>query len=283
MPLLQKKKIDVRSSLYMKMLHQEMGIKKSVIAQRFKHFAKRSVYRHAAGDILQKRGNAASHQGKPRGRPKKLSDRDERLIVNSLKKLRKEQASFTAKKIQDNCQLTHVSTKSVHRTLHKYGYRYLQSRKKGLVYAKDKVRRLKFAKEARKFAEDFWTKSVVFYFDGVGFGHKTNPNAEARSTANMAWRKKKEGLSRTTKEKKEGSGGKMANFFVAIAHGHGTVLCKQYDWRVTGKNFAEFVLRCFPEAFEKCGVPPCRQQVFTRWRPTSKLKSCKRRFRDAWV
>lgn len=251
------KKIDEKSSLYLRILHREFHMNKSKISKRFGQFAKRSVYRHASKPLETEvhRGDTVGPK-KKRGRPRKLTERDERAIVNALKKSRKELAGFTAKQIQDSCNLGHVSTKCVHRVLHKNGYHYLQSRKKGLVFEKDKVRRLKFAREAKKFPKGFWINHIKFYFDGVGFAHKTNPNGEARSTANMAWRKRKEGLSRSTKGKKEGSGGKMANFFVAISHGHGTVLCKQYTWKVNGKNFADFVLRCFPEAFQKLGVSP---------------------------
>lgn len=82
-----------------------------------------------------------------------------------------------------------------------------------------------------------------------------NPYQEACAPGAMAWRKKKEGLSRSTKGKKEGSGGKMANFFVAIAHGKGVVLCKQYTYTVNGERFAQFATTSFPLAFQKCGVP----------------------------
>jgi len=60
------------------------------------------------------------------------------------------------------------------------------------------------------------------------------------------WRKPGEGLIITTKGRKEGSCGKMANFFVAISHGSGVVLCKQHDWQVTGDRFAQFVKEFFP-------------------------------------
>ena len=40
----------------------------------------------------------------------------------------------------------------------------------------------------------------------------------------MALRKRGEGLITTTKGKKEGSGGRMAQFFVGIAHDKGVVL-----------------------------------------------------------
>jgi len=35
------------------------------------------------------------------------------------------------------------------------------------------------------------------------------------------------------------------NFFVAISHGSGVVLCK-HDWQVTGDRFAQYVKEFFP-------------------------------------
>ena len=41
----------------------------------------------------------------------------------------------------------------------------------------------------------------------------------------------------------------MAHFIVAIAHGEGVVLCKQYVERFTGAYFADFIREYFHEAF----------------------------------
>ena len=85
----------------------------------------------------------------------------------------------------------------------------------------------KFANHILKILpKHFSTESVSLYFDGVGFTQKINPAEEAQSTPTMAWREPQEGLSRTTKGKmkKEGSGGRMAHFFVAIAYGMEKVL-----------------------------------------------------------
>ena len=65
----------------------------------------------------------------------------------------------------------------------------------------------------------------MFYFDGVGFAHKTNPYAEAHAQRNMSWRKHSEEFSITTKGKMEGSGGKIAR-----------LLGKQFKWKVTEKT-----------------------------------------------
>lgn len=247
-------KIGLKMSLYLRMLHNENGISKAELARRYPQYSGRSIRRHASKDIDDHAGKKNELSIK-RGRKKKLTDRDERMVISTLLKLRSTVRSFTAKRIQTEANLLHVSTRTIHRILHKHGYRFLQSRKKGLVTQADRVNRLKFSKAARNFPANFWTETVTFYFDGVGFAHKTHPYEEARSPPSMAWRKRSEGLITSTKGKKEGSGGKMANFFVAIAHGKGVVFCKQYPWVLTGPRFAELVSRCFPAVFERCGVP----------------------------
>jgi len=154
---------------------------------------------------------------------------------------------------REECQLYHVSLQTIYRVLRKHGYRYRQSRKKGLLTKKDKIKRLAFAKEARRRPKEFWTETIAFYFDGVGFAHRTNSYAEARAVSSMAWRKPGEGLDITTKGRKEGTDGKMANYFVAISHGSGVVCCEQYQWTVTGERFANFVGEFFPgENYVNC-------------------------------
>ena len=68
----------------------------------------------------------------------------------------------------------------------------------------------------------------------------------------MAWRLPSEGISITTKGRKEGTGGRVANFFVAIAFDRGVVMCKHFPPQVTGENFAKLVTHCFPLAFQNC-------------------------------
>lgn len=243
-------KIDQRVSIYMRVLHQEANISIKKLHKRFPQHSLRSIYRHAKHcgkvDKVDRRKNN-------KGRPKKLTIRDERNILRTLNRLRQETCSFTAKRIQQEANLEHVSSRSVRRILKKYGYKYCQSRKKGLLSIKDKKARLEFAKNTLSFDKTFWTEDICFYLDGVGFAHKTNPLGEARAPGGMTWRKPQEGLTITTKGKKEGSNGKMANFFVAIAYNKGVVMCKQYPWTVTGERFAKFIENVFPQTFDTCG------------------------------
>ena len=79
---------------------------------------------------------------------------------------------------------------------------------------KDMRARKRFARKVINFLpEGFWKERVSFYFDGVGFTHKTNPLGEARAAGAMTWRKPSEGLTTTTKGKKKGNCGKKENFF----------------------------------------------------------------------
>ena len=100
---------------------------------------------------------------------------------------------------------------------------------------------------------DFWRNSVAFYLDGVGFSHKSNPAAHARTLRTRSWRKANEGLKRTclAKGKKEGVGGRMANFMVAFAYGKGVIGCHHYEGHWTGETFGDYVKKEFPKLFEK--------------------------------
>ena len=85
-----------------------------------------------------------------------------------------------------------------------------------------------FTRKVIKFLlEDFWREGISFHFDGVGFTHKTNPLGEARAAGAMVWRNFSEGLTSTTKGKKEGNCRKQANFFVAVAYDKGVVSFEQ--------------------------------------------------------
>jgi len=169
--------------------------------------------------------------------------------------LRRERAEFTSGKIQERAGIGHsVGNRTVRRCLARHGYKYRQSRKKGLLTGKDLVRRLKYARQHLKNTQaNFWTEGIGFHLDGVGFAHKINPCGEARATSSMTWRKASEGPRVTTKGKKEGSGGRMANFFVGILHRHGVVLCEHHKWKI---NFATFIKEVFPVTFEKLGAGP---------------------------
>ena len=74
----------------------------------------------------------------------------------------------------------------------------------------------------------------------------------------MAWQLKDECLKPhcTAKESQVGSGGRVAYFIVAIAHQKDVVLFEQYEGKIKGDVFSNFVKTHFQENF---------QQGSTRW------------------
>ena len=99
-------------SIYLRYLHHEGGIPCSELVKRYPQYAPRSIYRHAKKRVAEAVFDKRSLN---KGRPGKLTLRDERSIIRAVK-------------------------------------------------------------------EEFWTEGISFYFDGIGFVHKTSPNNEARSS-----------------------------------------------------------------------------------------------------
>ena len=190
-----------------------------------------------------------------RGYPRKLSERDERLLLRKLDVLRRHEGSFTVKRLMLEARVDArtVSCKTVRRLLHRHCYKYIQARRKGILTVADHVKRLKFARGIkREYTSCMWTEQVAFYLDGVSFVHKYKPADQARSTQARIWRKPEEGLSIgcTAKGSHCGSGGGMAKFMVAINYREGAVLCEQYD-KLDEHYFKDLVKREFGSMFEK--------------------------------
>ena len=182
-----------------------------------------------------------------------MSAQDERSILCRVKRLRKQEGSFTSRRIQSNV----VSNQTVRRCLNRHSIYYLQSRKKGLLGEQDLVDRVKFCRKLRrkKLREEFWKEGLSFYLDGKGFEFKTNPQDQVRAPSAREWRKRGEGLKIGCVAKGKKEGAVNANFMVAISYGKGVVLCKRYEGQITGETFAAIVEGKFPEAFENSSNP----------------------------
>ena len=65
--------------------------------------------------------------------------------------------------------------------------------------------------------------------------------------------RKGEGLHQkcSTKDKKEGTGGRIAKFMVAISHGRGVVQSFRYEGNINGELFSQFLRDRFPHIFSK--------------------------------
>ena len=233
-----------------------MGIKGKRLLDKYKPYSKASIYRHAKKPI----GSPVIDKRKQNpGRPPKLSARDKRSILRQVDVLRDSVGHFTSWHVRVSAGIaSHVCDETVRRVLRNDGLRYRHARKKGLLTQKDLKLRLAFARKVRrKLNPNFWKNGISFYLYGVGFTHKYNPSGQARAPRTMAWRRPNEGLKYkcTAKGSHEGTGGKVAHFFVAIAYGKGVVLCEQYHGKLNGQCFADFVREHFQRVFSACANP----------------------------
>ena len=139
-----------------------------------------------------------------KGRSPKMTKHDERLLLRTTKRLRNVNTSFTVQTLRDEAGLKHASTRTVNRYLNKHKYKYLQSRKKGLLTAKDKKKRLQFdRRRITLLPENFGRDGIQFYFDAVSFAYKTNPLNDTSATKTMTWGRPNKRLLCTAKGKKK--------------------------------------------------------------------------------
>lgn len=239
---------------YFRFIMENNGAKKQDIVRKY-NISRASLYRILNNENWGLKKNVSGEDIQRKGRPRKLSERDERLLLRQIDVLRRQEGSFTVKRLmlEAGIDARTVSCKTVRRLLHRHGYKYIQARRKGILTVADHERRLKFARGiTREYTSSLWTEQVAFYLDGVSFIHKYKPADQARSTQGRIWRKPEEGLSIgcTAKGSHCGSGGRMAKFMVAISYREGVVLCEQYD-KLDGHYFKDLVEREFGNMFEK--------------------------------
>lgn len=233
----------------MRIAYQVAGLRGKKLLERFPQYSKAAVYKHANKPLC---GEMTVDKRKlNKGRPAKISERDQRMLKRKLNDLRQTEGSFTSKRLQLVSGLTAVSNRTVRRALNKCGYHYLRSRKKGLLRAADLKKRLKYCREVReqKKTQDWWNYGISFYLDGTGFVYKSNPMDQATAPRAREWRLLSEGLMLgcTAKGAKEGT--TKANFMVAISYDRGVVLCEQYIGRISGAKFAKLADQTFEQSF----------------------------------
>ena len=192
-------------------------------------------------------------------RPKKLTKHDERNIIRPVHCLRIFIGSFTAKRLRTEADiLATISVWTNPIVLNRHGYRYLQSRKKGMLTSKDAYKRLKFARQMKRLSPYFWKRYVRFYFDGTSFVDKTNPYDQARTVKLRAWRRRNECLAQhcTSKGKKAEVKGKVVHFyFLAIAYKKGVICCDKYTKRLNGEFYESYIRKSFPKHFQASANP----------------------------
>lgn len=241
-----KRKISAEQKAFVKFLRQEGDVPVKEIVHRC-GISRATIYRWL------KSTNQSIQNSKKRGRPRLISEREERTIRRTITRLRKQEGNFSCQKIRAGSGLHHVSLWTVNRTLKRMGYAFLEARRKGILLEKDFKERVQFARKVkRNYSEDFFKKDIYFYLDGVSFYHKTNPMDDARAPQGKVWRKRKEGLSVTAKGSHVGSGGRVVKMIVAISFGKGVIYCEEYE-KLDGTYFANFVRRNFGDMFRKSG------------------------------
>ena len=117
-------------SIYLWYLHQEGGVLCSELVRHYPQYAPRSIYRHAkkclGEDVFDK-------QRQNKGRPHKLTLRDERSIIRTIQTAQQVYFLFL-KRIKTEANIPEdVSCCNVRRLRSRKGYGYRQARKKGLL------------------------------------------------------------------------------------------------------------------------------------------------------
>ena len=78
--------------------------------------------------------------------PRNFDERGIRTLIRSIKKLRRNNVNFTIKQLAEAAGISHLaSRRTFSRYLNEQGYKFLQTRKKGLLNAKDRRMRLQYA------------------------------------------------------------------------------------------------------------------------------------------
>ena len=155
--------------------------------------------------------------------------------MRSMNELMKDIGTFSSMELQDHAGLARTcSNRTVRRFLIRNGFGFYQCRRKGQLTPEDLDKRLKFCKKCKQLPNDFWETGISFYLDGTRFVHKTNPYKSVRTTRIRMWWKRGQGIKReyTAKGKKEVTGGRVARFTVAIAHGKGVIKCHHYNGNI---------------------------------------------------
>ena len=243
------KPVPIEKSMAMRYAYQVGGFRGAKLLKMFKGYSKSVIYKHCKKP-LNGQLKADNRIGSGIGRPSKLNRLDHRNINKAMSSLRESDGSFTSKRMQVVTGLQRVSNRTVRRGMNSSGYKYLPTRRKGVLTKDDVIKRLAYCKDKVKnnVKQDYWSYGISLYLDGTGFVYKTNPMDQACAPRAREWRRPDEGLNYkcTAKGKKEGT--TQAKFMVAISYDRGVVMCEQYT-NITGPKFAKMMDNCLPQAF----------------------------------
>ena len=91
------------------------------------------------------------------GRPRKLNERDIRQLDRALRDLRKRNVNFTAMDVVKNAGLKgdEVHRRTFTRYLNRLGYKFLVTRRKGLLTDSDKMKNEQYARQMLQVLKEY--------------------------------------------------------------------------------------------------------------------------------
>ena len=130
------KKMPLDVSIHLRYLHQDLGVRGKELLSRYKEYPRTTVFRQARKMI---NDTTVDKRKFNNGRPKKLSERDERNILRQILKLRRSKGKqYSIKDVKIDAGVTgDVSHRTVSRVLYKVGYGCCKALRKGILTEKD--------------------------------------------------------------------------------------------------------------------------------------------------
>ena len=127
---------------------------------RMLNISKASFYR-IYNDFSKTKKNCSTKIKRPPGRKRLLSERQIRILLRTLKILRRQEGNFSVSRLMEVADIDRkaVSVRTVRRVLNQQGFKHIQGRKKGVLTEKDLGKRLKFARRVkREYPKELWTE-----------------------------------------------------------------------------------------------------------------------------
>lgn len=130
-------KIPEETRVLVHIAQKYRGMRQREIMERF-GLSRSTVYRILKEVKTMRRSRLPDQKHLP-GRPRKLSARQERLLLRQIASLREEDGNFTVKRLMERVglKMREIFCRTVQRFLRSNDYRYLNSRNKGVLLNTD--------------------------------------------------------------------------------------------------------------------------------------------------
>ncbi len=151
----------------------------------YKKISKALLSQNTVAKVVQtfkKDGTATISQRRP-GRPRKLTPRQERLLMRRVEENRHASSLQLSKEVESQTEVT-ISCDTIRRTLQRNGMHGCRPRKKPLLKPRHKKARLEFARTHADKDEDYW--------DSILWSDETKINVFETDGFKTVWRRKGE-------------------------------------------------------------------------------------------